>query len=152
MAEVDNPSFETANALTGAFPDAWSFESVATSFDWALYGGVETLEAYEHSWLSNEDRLALFDPLVDLEDGQYDTSPEPVEDFEEQWLSNEDRLAVFTGSDLDDADYDVALDDAEDFEEEWLSNEDRLVVFVGVPTDLDDASYDTGTPEDFEDY
>lgn len=150
MAEVTNPGFETPETLTGAAADSWAVAGVSTSFDWALYASLETLEAFEHSWLGNEGRIVVFDPGTDLEDANYDVAPEPVEDYEEEWGSNEDRLVAFTAPNLNDALYDVANDEFEDYEEEWDSNEDRILVFVPA-THLDDALYDV-VNDDVEDY
>ncbi len=150
MAEVTNPGFETPETLTGAAADSWTVAGVSTSFDWALYASLETLEAFEHSWLGNEGRIVVFDPGTDLEDANYDVAPEPVEDYEEEWGSNEDRIVAFTAPNLSDALYDVANDEFEDYEEEWNSNEDRILVFVPA-THLDDALYDVAN-DDVEDY
>jgi hypothetical protein len=149
---LSNPSFETANALTGNFPADWDIGGTVASWDWALFASLETLDGFEHSW-DNDGRIAAF-IATDITDALFDSALvlENVEDFEELWNGNEGRLTAFAVANLTDANFDSGTpENVEDFEEEWADNEDRIVTFVPA-THLTDAEFDVANDdvEDFE--
>lgn len=148
---LSNPSFENAHALTENFPENWDIGGTAASWDWALFGSLETLDEFEHSW-GNDDRIAAF-IASNIIDALFDSALvlENFEDFEELWNGNEGRLTAFAVANLTDADFDSGTPETvEDFEEEWNSNEDRIVTFVPA-THLTDAEFDVAN-DDFEDF
>jgi hypothetical protein len=144
MTTTLNPSFETADGDTVAWPENWTAYYNALVWGYRDFGAPYlAVESYAHGWSSNEDSLEGFGPS-DIDHRLFGTDLDSYDDYEDQWgndvvydewPADEDKL------------FDLAGDTVEDYEEEWPSRhaviDTRRIPMTSLPDGGDPASVHT---------